>query len=229
MQKANAIGDREIKAVIMDMDNTLFDFVEAKLKACSAVVQVVGQTDEMELLEYFIKHPKDVESPECIKDYLKDHKRNDNDTFEKCVELYERIKIENIHTYPGVKETLETISNSELRFAIVTDAYKRNAMARLKKTGLIEYFDLIVTGDITGKKKPAPDSILYALKKLNVRPEESVLVGDSLTRDIDLGNKLGMVTVYAAYGDRNLFEDRDCKADHEIDNIAAILEILDLR
>ena len=46
MQEAKEIGHREIKAIIFDMDNTLFDFVEAKLRACKAVVNCINQTDE---------------------------------------------------------------------------------------------------------------------------------------------------------------------------------------
>ena len=51
-----------IKAVIFDMDNTLFDFVEAKIKAYRAVCGYIGMGDEIELLDYFLRRKHDFEA-----------------------------------------------------------------------------------------------------------------------------------------------------------------------
>jgi len=45
----------KIRAVIFDLDNTLVDFVEAKMKACEAVVKRLGSGNAEELLKYFIR------------------------------------------------------------------------------------------------------------------------------------------------------------------------------
>jgi putative hydrolase of the HAD superfamily len=42
------------------------------------------------------------------------------------------------------------------------------------------------------------------LKKLGTSPSETLLVGDSIRRDIAPAKQLGMITAYAAYGDRNV-------------------------
>jgi putative hydrolase of the HAD superfamily len=99
-------------------------------------------------------------------------------------------------------------------------------VSRLRKAGLIDFFDVVISADMTGKRKPEPDSIKLALRKLNARPEEAVLVGDSINRDIKAGKRLGMVTVYAAYGDRNFFEDKIGEADFTINDIREVLGIL---
>ena len=39
MQETSGAGDRAVKAVLFDMDNTLWDFVAAKKAACRAVVE----------------------------------------------------------------------------------------------------------------------------------------------------------------------------------------------
>jgi putative hydrolase of the HAD superfamily len=228
MPTSIGIGNREIKAVIFDMDNTLFDFVEAKLRACKAVVEFVNRTDEIELLEYFLKDIMDIENPECIARFLRDNELYDNETYEKCKILYETVKLENIVVYEGVIETLERLKETALRIALVTDALKRNATERLKKTELSNYFELVVTFDMVGKKKPAPDSIEYTLKELGVPAEHTVLVGDSLARDIKPARKLGLVTVYAAYGDRNYMENRNYKADFVIKDIRELWKILQI-
>lgn len=211
------------------MDNTLFDFVHAKLAACKAVVNYLGiksEKEELELLGYFVKGGKGIENLENIADYLKDKNIYEQRRFEKCSEKYTKTKIENIILYEGVIETLEKLKDLGLKIAVVTDADKDNAKARLTKTDLLQYFDVVVSIEITGKKKPEPDSILFALNELGVKPEETILVGDSLRRDIEPGTRLGMITVYAAYGDRNYFEEKRGKATYLINNISDLVDIV---
>ena len=227
MQETNEIGHREIKAIIFDMDNTLFDFVEAKLRACKAVVNYINQTDEMELIDYFLKDKFDIENLDSIARYLKDLGVQSNDTFKHCCEIYNKVKLDTIKCYAGVDETLKRLSKTELKLAVVTDAFSENAMARLEKAKLAQYFNLIVTCEITGKKKPEPDPMSYVLEKFELHPQNVMLIGDSLRRDIEVGSELGLTTVYAVYGDRNFHEDRDCHADFVINEIKEVIKILE--
>ncbi len=120
----------------------------------------------------------------------------------------------------------EELKSRGLKLAVVTDAYNGHAIARLQKTKLLHYFDVIVSVDMTGKKKPEPDSIKLALDRLGVNPKEAIIVGDSVERDIQAGKKLGMITVYAAYGDRNFFEEKGNEADFVVNCISELLEVL---
>ena len=201
----------KVKAVIFDLDNTLVDFVEAKIKACEAVVERLGCGDANELLHYFLRWKHGFESHENISDYLKDKGIYSEELYRECCEIYDRVKLENITLYPGIKEVLSSLKRRGIKLAVVTDAENGHAISRLKKVGLQEYFDVIVSADMTGKRKPEPDSLLLALKKLGVKAEEAAIVGDSLRRDVEAGKRLGMLTVYAAYGDRNFFESREGK------------------
>lgn len=87
---------------------------------------------------------------------------------------------------------------------------------------------MIVSADMTEKMKPEPDSIRLALDQLKVKPEESILIGDSLSRDIPAGRALGMVTAYAKYGDRNPRECREHEVDYVLLHIKELMKILDL-
>jgi putative hydrolase of the HAD superfamily len=209
------------------MDNTLFDFVEAKLRACKAVVELVGETEEMELVDYFLSSGKGIETLENIADYLKDRDHYTDETYDKCVEVYKKVKLDSIEAYDGVQETLEELKSRGLKLALVTDADADNAMKRLNKTKLQDYFEVFVSTDMTGKKKPAPDSLLLAVERLGVESEQIILVGDSLRRDIDPAKKLGMVTVYAAYGDRNFLEWQSTNADFIVEDIRELIGIID--
>jgi len=201
----------KVKAVIFDLDNTLVDFVEAKIKACKAVVERLGCGDADELLQYFLRWKHGFESHENIADYLKDKRIYSEELYRECCEIYDRVKLESITLYPGIKEVLENLRQRGVKLAVVTDAENGHAISRLKKAGLEKYFDVVISADMTGKRKPEPDSLLLALKKLGVKAEEAAIVGDSLRRDVEAGKRLGMFTVYAAYGDRNFFESRKGK------------------
>ncbi len=218
---------REIKAVIFDMDNTLFDFVEAKLKACKAVAEYLGCGDGEKLLGYFLRGIHGFEDLENILDYMRDNDVYSQEKYERCCRIYEEVKLNNIKPYPYVKETLEKLRKIGLKLAVVTDAMNGHALSRLRKTGLLHLFDVVVSADMTGKKKPEPDSIKLALQKLGVDAREAILVGDSVRRDIEAGKRLGMVTVYAAYGDRNFFEDKSEEADFTLNSIRELIRLLD--
>ena len=52
MPGTHGTGNREKKGVIFDMDNTLFDFIEAKLSACNAIVDCLGAGDPEDIFGY---------------------------------------------------------------------------------------------------------------------------------------------------------------------------------
>ncbi|MDI3497038.1 HAD-IIIA family hydrolase [Archaeoglobus sp.] len=225
--KALSAKKTEIKAVIFDLDNTLLDFVEAKIKACKAVIERIGKGNSEELLNYFLRGKHGFESHENIADYLINLDVYSDELYRECCEIYEKAKLENVRVYDGIKDVLETLKR-KYRLAVVTDAENGHALSRLEKAGLKSFFDVIVSADMTGKRKPEPDSILLALERLGVEPEEAAIVGDSLRRDIEAGKRLGMLTIYAAYGDRNFFESRKGDADFVAEKPEDILRILAL-
>jgi putative hydrolase of the HAD superfamily len=216
-----------IKAVIFDMDNTLFDFVEAKIKACRAVIDKIGRGDERELLSYFLRWRYGFEDHENIEDYLVDLGVFSEGIYEECCRIYDEVKFSSIEPYQGISKVLEMLRDMGLKLAVVTDALNGNAVKRLKKAGLIGFFDVLVSADMTGKRKPEPDSFVLALDRLEVEPEEALLIGDSINRDIVPGKRIGMLTVYAAYGDRNFFEEKVGEADFTVKEPLEIVEVVE--
>lgn len=227
MQKAHETGHCPINAVIFDMDNTLFDFVEAKLSACQAIIQYAGLNNEpVELLRYFLRPIHGFESHEHIRDFLKNNGIFTNDLFDKCCEIYDEKKLEGIRPYPHIDSTLAALKRKGLLLAIVTDAQNGNAKKRLVKAGLDEFFDCIISADLSGASKPSPQPFLLALSTLRVQPENAILVGDSLRRDIEPAKKIGMITIHALYGDRNFHESNACIPDFSAENPSEIEKIV---
>ncbi len=70
--------------------------------------------------------------------------------------------------------------------------------AGMQEIGLQEYFDpqkIAISIDL-GSNKPDPYIFQYALEALNVKPEEAVMVGDSLGADVVGAKRLGMFAVW---------------------------------
>ncbi|HPX73490.1 MAG: putative HAD-hydrolase [Euryarchaeota archaeon ADurb.BinA087] len=221
------VGQIPCKAVLFDMDNTLFDLVHAKTMACRRVTATLGAGDPGELFSYFLRRQGEFDDPENIRDFMQDHTCYERERFVKCVSIYREEQTRNLTLYPGVEQTLASLTSSGFCLGIVTDAHTEDAYLRLGATGLSRYFDHVVTHEMTGAHKPSSLPFLLALVRLNATARETLLVGDSPRRDIAPAGILGMCTVYARYGDRFSQPKSDGGADHAIDSFPELLEILE--
>jgi putative hydrolase of the HAD superfamily len=228
MQNPGRTPARRITAVLFDMDNTLWDFVECKIAACDAVNGTLGIDRGRELLYYFLRGDgRSFEDPGHIRDFMTDNGVYSEDLFADCCRVYEDVKAGNLAPFPNVERTLTRLKEKGLHLSIVTDAFMENAIARLEQTGLAGMFDEVITADITRCRKPDPKVFLYALGKMGRAPEEVLMVGDSLHRDIGPAKRLGMTTAYASYGDRNFLEDRTEEPDVVLKDIADLLSVVE--
>jgi len=72
-------------------------------------------------------------------------------------------------------------------------------------TPLLKHFSFtknvacVVSGDTVSKQKPDPQPLLYACDQINADPKHCVYIGDA-QRDIEAGNRAGMMTIIALYG-----------------------------
>lgn len=223
---SSPVQQTAIRAAIFDMDNTLFDFMYAQRVGCSAVLSLLGhQQDPSVLFRYFLRPDHGFESPLNIRDYLADAGHIDPETYKSCAAQYEVHKLEAITPYDATLPTLTALRALGITLALVTDADTDHARARLVKAGLEEFFPVIVTPDQTGSRKPSHRQFLTALDRLHVTAAETLMVGDSLRRDIKPCNELGLVTAYAAYGDQSPFPSPVCVPDMVLESMDQILEL----
>lgn len=122
----------------------------------------------------------------------------------------------------GAEKTLEYLSK-KYRIGLITNGPSDGQRNKLMKSGLSRFFDtdkIIVSGDY-GVHKPDPRLFLKACEKLNVKPEESVYVGDIFARDVLGAYRAGMKPVWIWNGNRK------CGADvtiiHRIEELCDIL------
>ncbi len=225
-QHAGAVR-KPVRALLFDMDNTLFDLIGAQIHACDAVARSLGVSGEHGLFDYFLRPVHGFEAHENILDFIRDRGIPENGSYARARRIYEEEKIRAIDPYPGVAETLGRIRDRGLPMAIITDAHSRDAVRRLEKTRLLPFFTCMVTYDLVRVKKPAPEPFITALGMLRSAPGEVLLVGDSPRRDIEPGKSMGFRTAYARYGDRFSDDRSPVRADFTLDSFADLPGILD--
>jgi putative hydrolase of the HAD superfamily len=139
------------------------------------------------------------------------------------VVAYRKVKGDLMEPYPKVIPTLKKLRKKVKFMGIVTDAPKFQAWTRLYEMNLDNCFDFVLTLDDTGAEKPTGIPFKTAMKMLGLRPNEVLVVGDWMSRDIIPANKLGMKTVFAKYG--AMWKEKN-KADYTINKIEDILKIV---
>ncbi|AKB79455.1 Hydrolase, HAD superfamily [Methanosarcina horonobensis HB-1 = JCM 15518] len=225
---------KTLKAVLFDMDNTLFDFVAVKLIACREILSYLGEKDKNfmkdpeELFRYFLRGTYGFEDYENIRDYMQERNLYTVKAYRYCCEIYDREKLQNLKLYPGVRDTLEELKKLGLKLAIITDADKYHAQARLMRVGLLDSFEFLVSADMTGTKKPDPAHFLFALDSLGIKPEESLVVGDSIKRDMAPARKLGFKTAYASYGDWRQTDEKEQCFDFQLNTFQDLIGFIDV-
>jgi putative hydrolase of the HAD superfamily len=216
-----------VSTLLFDMDNTLFDLVGAQIASCNEIVRFLGYDDGGELFSYFLRPVHGFESHGNIRQYMEEREIPIDGTYEKACRIYETEKLRHIAPYPGVPETLRLLQERGYPMCIVTDAHSRDATLRLETIGLLPFFIGMVSYDMVNAKKPAPEPFVAALGMMQASPENTLLIGDSIRRDIEPCARLGIRTVYARYGDRFAAGRVDHCADFTIDAMDELPAILD--
>ncbi len=91
---------------------------------------------------------------------------------------------------PGVKELIVELRRRGVRTAIVSSTYTKLIVTALNRMGMTDLFDVILCGDMYEKAKPDPQGYLLAMQYLNARPEECVVIEDSVN-GIQSGKRSG--------------------------------------
>lgn len=87
---------------------------------------------------------------------------------------------EMIEMFPGMELLVSQLKERKYSVAIVTSRTRETTIRGLEKFGIIDLIDEIVSCDDTKKHKPDPEPVNIALRRLNILPEEAVMVGDSM-------------------------------------------------
>lgn len=221
-----------IKAVVFDLDNTLVDFMAMKRQAIDAAISAMVDAglnlpvDEVKTRIEAIYKEWGIEFQNVFDQLLYDvFRKVDYKILSAGIIAYRRAREAALVPYPHVYMTMVELLKRGMKLAVVSDAPAREAWLRLCYLNFHHIFDAVVTFDDSGERKPSPVPFRKVLELLNVRPEQSLMVGDWAERDMIGAANIGMKTVFARYGDT--FGTVDPHADYEVSDIKELLNIVD--
>jgi putative hydrolase of the HAD superfamily len=195
-----------IKAIIFDIDNTLIDFYHFKEKCMNAALDAMTRAGlkidrkKAEKITWDIYNKYSMEYKYILQEFLmRVMKKVDYRILARGIIAYRKERANVLVPYPGVKKTIQKLKR-KYKLAVISDAPKQKAWLRLALMDIDNLFDVVITFEDTKKKKPHKLPFQIAAKRLQIGPEEILMVGDSIHRDMGGAKSLGMKTCLALYG-----------------------------
>jgi len=127
--------------------------------------------------------------------------------------------------YDGVVEGLDFLKSAGFKVGCVTNKAEAFTVPLLKDVGIHGYFEIIVSGDTTAKKKPDPMPLLYAADKMGVAAEDCLMIGDSM-HDVEAARNAKFQVVSVPYGYNHGVDIREAKPDVVIESLAELKTLL---
>ena len=220
-----------IKAVVFDLDNTLMDFMKMKRRSIEEAIPAmidaglsVTKEEANKVIDEIYKE-KGIEYQQVFDLFLQRvNNKIDYKILSAGIVAYRRAREAALIPYPHVYSTLNKLLKLGILMGILSDAPVKEAWLRLAYLNFHHIFDSVVTFEDTGKRKPNAAPFLAMLKKLEVRAEEALMVGDWAERDIVGARNVGMKTAFAKYGDT--FNTEEHNADYELNDISELIDII---
>ena len=177
---------KQTRGVIFDLDGTLIEAYEAIYLGLKEAFQHFG---------------KEIFPFEDLKNYLKPDLESTLKQFfspEEALEgipimrkKYEEVYLDKTRFLDGAREVLEGLSSKGILLGVASNKLGKFSRGALAHLGVSNYFKSIVGAGDVARNKPFPDMIDAVLKEMELRPEEAVFVGDTLT-DIETGKQAGI-------------------------------------
>jgi putative hydrolase of the HAD superfamily len=109
--------------------------------------------------------------------------------------LFRSLTIRQFSLFPHLFENLMQL-DGQYKIAIISDAQWVFAEPEMEMLGLDRFFQQKILSSHYGYKKPDVRLFQEAMKKLRVKPEESLYIGDNLRKDLVGAKKVGMRFIY---------------------------------
>lgn len=179
------------KAIIYDIDCTLLNTIDMNMYPLMKIIKEELNEDwTFEQVCKFLAYPGMKVMEELnIKDKEKTYAR-----WVKYVNEYEKGAI----LYEGFEEVLSILNNHCIQ-AICSSKMKPQYKIDVLDKGLGKYFKTAVLMEDTVMHKPDPEPLLLCLKRLEIKANEALYIGDALS-DYKAANNAGMDFGYARWG-----------------------------
>jgi len=86
--------------------------------------------------------------------------------------------------FPYTKEVLQFLVNKNYSLHLITNGFEKTQHSKLKYSGLAMYFKEVITSEGSNSLKPQKEIFEFAFEKAKAKPEESIMIGDTIDVDI---------------------------------------------
>jgi len=225
------------KFLLFDLDHTLLDFDAAEDVALTQLLKEERVADIQAYKDYYIPMNKtlwkDLELKKITKNELV------NTRFSKLfahfgiekdgaylAERYQFFLSKQGQTFPGVEDLLKKLINQGYELYGATNGITFIQTGRLKQSGIAPFFKEIFISEQLHTQKP--DAAFYekiGARISNFDKDHALMIGDSLTADIQGGNNAGIDTIW--YNPHHLENKTQAQPTYEVDSYQDLLDCLD--
>jgi len=192
-----------VKAIFFDLDDTLFDcsgsiIEDARKRAAEAMVgtgfpRPVGQAYKMQVRLFEKFGPM-----ENIFDRMCDKAKCTKDERRRIVKAafkaYNSSNVKHIRLYPDAKPMLRKLRKKGIKLVLITSGIYERQHKKIKILGLEGFFDIVKIHDIE-KDSSKFGKFKKAMETLELSPGQIVAVGDKVSSEIKMANRLGVTSV----------------------------------
>lgn len=225
-----------IRNLLLDLDDTLLDFKKAEAIAIRATFSEIGIDPSDENVELYSRINRSCWEKLELGEYTRDevlHRRFDI-LFARLGVTGDAHETQKIYEYKlslgafyldGAEELLGYLKG-KYRLCLATNGIVKVQTRRIADSGIAKYFDGIYVSEKIGYNKPDKRFFDAVFKDIpNFNPDETVIVGDSLTSDIKGGINAGIKTVhFNPHGKKNT---SGIIPDYEISSLSELPQLLE--
>ena len=198
---------RDFKTYIFDLDGTLLSTLNDLASSTNYALRWAGMPERtIEEVRMFVGNGVKLLMERAIPEGVNNPKFEE--TYAKFREHYMEHNLDTTRPYDGIPELLHELKRRGKHLAIVSNKFYA-ATQDLAKHFFPDTIEVAIGERDNIRKKPAPDTVLEALRQLNVSKEDAVYIGDS---DVDImtAKNCGLPCISVLWG----FRDKDFLIEH---------------
>lgn len=215
-----------LAAILFDLDGTLFDTAQDLAAALNLLLTKHGRPT---LTVKQIKPYAAQGSPALLKlGFGINQKHPDYEKLrQELFDNYDHSPVHHTRIFDDMAHLLHIVELKNIPWGIVTNKPKHFTSRLLEHFGLTTRAQVVICPEDIQHAKPSPEGILLATKKLGVKPNDCLYIGDQKT-DVDAAKAAGMpVIVYLSGYHHPETNPKDWHADFYAENRKQILEIIE--
>ena len=208
------------KIIILDFDGTLGNTTNVIIRTMHATIKDMGLPERTDAECATMIGPRLIEIPPLLFPGLDVDCELYAETYRKNFKIFNTDGA--VEVYPNVLETLKELKDRGYILTVASSRSKSTLLAYVKALGLDETVSYVIGAEDVKAGKPDPEAAIKILENFGMKPEEAIVVGDTVY-DVQMGANAGTRTCAVTYG--NGKRETLSEATWVIDDFSELLDI----